>query len=984
MKTSLRPLIVLAVVLRLITPLAGQTDDLGGLLDALNKADAEKRTEDVKKVCDQILARDVVADYVNYGIEPMGKVVSHLKKLHQLTELVTSWKEELARSPDSERLNYLLAVAALSARNTSSEACGGRTSAFPPLHLRVKRAGSTFSGAIWNDKRGDWEELNSLIIAMPRKALIGFCGSAATALLKAPNLLANGEALPDAPWEQKQISRPATTGSLTDSNGGFQITGAGFPLHAVRNDDVFFAFREVEGDVSLEVTVESLDAQNQRGSAGVMIRGSLEPAAPFIALVAERRENSVRFWFRKQPSEAGKYLTDLCALRPHDPAFVRSCIQQMLTCFMNEAAKEAADRLIAAVPATRDSDSELFREIYLRSNLAMPVAGGQADPTPPRNEGERLQQAEELGNQAVEFQNAGKQEKAIECWLKMREMRPDQTLPLETHQQLIVSLMKLDRPDELKQEIKLLFLGRKPVNAVKDSGAIVSPSEKMLASVSLAEPCLVPPFMPAFSAAADYGVAVEIARELETLRGDHGQAAAAKAVAATLRLAAKDPAVLALTKKGGTAYLRKIDPGISGAGLALIAFQLQQAEETRPAAPAVLARLIEKRKETGFALIDLLLWKKRIDSMLGDKAAVERDQKELVAAIIESDRTPSPIAMSTAMQALLKNNDVAGAGKLAAAYERHEKRPAASLYDQVADAFGLLDLHQAKAVTTLPVLWTTSEGDSVRVHWELAQNPYPYGVNQEVLVSGVPTPGLDGQYDLRIYAECGLSFGSDHSKDDELVQIPTAASTGSWTGKIPSGHQWLVAVLKDAAGTTHRSLSIPATSGDNLLSPFHCVDVLAKQGPWSSPSKWFWGAALHEDFLKNACVISRLQHRIGAISIDHQPVPVDPSNEYVFAGWLKTDNGQGELAGDGYPAEAQLDLLFLDANGKVVGEFGEPTRTGGRWTLITSQFGPKKTGGMQMIPPSATHAKARIEIRTQCEVADVGFYRVTNGDSGKP
>lgn len=364
-------------------------------------------------------------------------------------------------------------------------------------------------------------------------------------------------------------------------------------------------------------------------------------------------------------------------------------------------------------------------------------------------------------------------------------------------------------------------------------------------------------------------------------------------------------------------------------------------------------------------------WKLRLGQMLD--RPLEKDQNALLQATMKDPQ--NPIAVSAAMDIVLEREDLVAAQQLAAAFQKVSKREPVPGFNQAAITLELLELYQGKG-NIMPFLWAEPEGNGARVNWEFGPNTLPFNPLHDTEVRGLPTPALDGKYDLEIYALSGASTGRDFSKKDLVVRLPAAKSTGSWSGTLPADRPWLVGVLRDRQGAFFKSSPVPAAFGKNLLSPLKVDQLQAKTGPWRSPLKWFWGSALSDDFQKEANFLSRLQAGSGTMEIDHAPVPIDPESNYVFTAWLKTDNGKAELEGYTYPADAYAGVIFLDDQGEIVGELGMSPSTGGRWTLISALFGPENGQTTQAIPPTATQAKIRLLVRTQCEIGEVAFCQL--------
>lgn len=940
-----------------------QTEDLDALLRELAKASREERLDDARGLCGQVLSRDVVGDFLARGTEPATNAMEQLLTQEELGSRVEAWKEELAKHPNSERLNFLLAMAGICAERANVKNRGW-TNYHLPIFLRIRREGSKFSGEV--QSKGRWEKIESVVISMPRTALAGFCGSGAAGTFRISSLTAGGRPVSQPEWRQTQISRPSTAGVFEDREGKIRITGAGNKFELDPADDIFFAYSELKGDLTLEVVLEEADWKNGEGAVGLMIRGSLEPGASYVALMAASRDNAVGFWFRTEPSETGRYLTALCALRPHDAAFVTACLDLMLSNGVNEGAYQAAERLLKADPKAFLGNTELFQRISWANNKDLPLPEVLEKGA---SEEERIQLGQSLLEQARAAQSESQNERAVALWQKAEKLLPGGQLPLVESQQFMISLKKLKRFDELKAVLKGIFLGQ----TRRELGLPLSPSERILFEVSLSDPGLVPDIMPLFAFAAENGIASQIAGDLGKFQGNREQKGAAQAVALVLRLAAQDPALISSIRKAGAAYAQSLPQGIPEAGLALLAYQLQQSAAGRPAAMSIIKKLSEGSR---FDPTSLLLWRARIADLQGKDPASE--QEEFIVRLIRSENQCNSLALSEGMQFLLKNGRIKEAEKLAQNYQAQasNKRPEENPFRQDSDALSLLDLYQGKGMP-MPVVWAVPAGDEAEVHWEFAPNNWGLTPSRETRAYGESIPAQAGRYDLEIYAVSGPYFSQDLPADECIAKFPGAASSGSWTGKMPPHRRWLVGVLKDKAGKTIVSPAVPALFGKNLLSPLDLESVLKKEGDWSSFSRLFWGAGKSAAFPRNILFVSRLQSYVGTIPFDYKPIPIGSDRDYIFSAWMRTPNGQQEKAGyNGYFADAGVAVAFFDGQDKQVAEWHEVPQVGNHWTLLAQHFSPVAKAGVKPLPPQARSAKVRVWVRTQCEVGDIGFYEI--------
>jgi len=944
--------LTLAIVLSLCCSSIAQTDTLGDLKGRLDSTDGEQ-TDAIRSLCDQILTRDVVADFVTEGDDAILAVMYRLLKLHELGSRMESWQEELAKHPDSERLNFLLAMASKVRKESSSDA-KVYPNTFLPVRVRLTRKGATFTAEM-NAGNRRWEEHVNL--DFPRKILVGFCANRTTAKIENVTFTGSRPLLPLPQWKQVQISRESTNGSIDGTEKSFQIHGAGFLLyHGKKADDIFFACQELDGDGSLEATLQGLDSSNPYGMAGLMMRASLDAASPFVAVLSQVEDRGMAFWQRGESSDIERYLTSLSKLRSHDPQFLAACIQEMFLVGMNRQALEVLQQWMKEDPTVTRQYGDLVQNIFVDAN-GLPLPSPEVKATP-SNEGDRMDLAMQFGKQANESQERGEHEKAVEYWHKMRELTPDHMLSLDEQQKLLVSLQKLKLDDELRDGLEEWFLGgAKAASAGRRC-------EEILSRVTLGEtPCLVFDKMSAFYLAAKIGAASGIAQKLDKVTGTTSQKAAAKAIAATLRVSAHDPAVM--ESLGKNAYLGMLAADISEAGLVLLAWQLEQTNLGRKAAIDVITKALAS-KQKDFDRNNLLLWRARLCQFEGVTKLADNSLTEIVENCLRDGTVPSEIVFGEVMRYLFGTGELGKAERLAALARSQYGRPVPS---EVSETLDLLDLHLGK-LKPMPVLWTMPAGEETEIHWEYAPGNWAFTPEREMRATGQPVAVWDHRYTLEIYA-LDSQYGSDRDLPEDylIARLPGAASAGTWKGLLPENRYWLVAVLRekdgkfvcDDKGARLVSPRIPAANGENLLGPLRVLDLADKRGNWSMETAAFWGAAPPTSFPNGHQFISRIQPDVGEIVIKHVPITLDPQQSYVFSIWLHQD-GIGAR------------IVFLDETGNSVAEWSEWPQIGGSWVHLSYNFGYNKRSGRSSLPSTARTAVILVRVTSQGELGNAALY----------
>ena len=80
--------------------------------------------------------------------------------------------------------------------------------------------------------------------------------------------------------QSADVGGPAIHGSAEFANGQYKITGAGANMWA-RQDQFHYVWREVPGNFTATATVKFLGEGNEHRKAGIVIRQTLDTAAPY-------------------------------------------------------------------------------------------------------------------------------------------------------------------------------------------------------------------------------------------------------------------------------------------------------------------------------------------------------------------------------------------------------------------------------------------------------------------------------------------------------------------------------------------------------------------------------------------------------------------------------------------------------------------------------------------------------------------------------
>ena len=155
-----------------------------------------------------------------------------------------------------------------------------------PYWVRLTRTGNNFVACCSPDGT-NWTQIGSTqVIAMSSNCYAGLAltshsdGTLCTATFSKVSLVS----LPS-PWLTGDLGSPGVTGSSIGINGSFTVLGAGSDIF--NSADCFrYVYVNASGDCDVMAQVTALGNTDPLARAGVMLRETLDPGAPNVALVA--------------------------------------------------------------------------------------------------------------------------------------------------------------------------------------------------------------------------------------------------------------------------------------------------------------------------------------------------------------------------------------------------------------------------------------------------------------------------------------------------------------------------------------------------------------------------------------------------------------------------------------------------------------------------------------------------------------------------
>ncbi len=118
------------------------------------------------------------------------------------------------------------------------------------------------------------------------------------------SVLQAGDAIPS-PWQGEDIGAPVLAGTASGNGAAFEIQGAGKDIWGT-HDEFHFVHQALNSDGSIVARVDAEDSTDEWAKAGVMMRASLDPSAPFVMSIMAPKWGSHLQW-RSSPGDEAAY-----------------------------------------------------------------------------------------------------------------------------------------------------------------------------------------------------------------------------------------------------------------------------------------------------------------------------------------------------------------------------------------------------------------------------------------------------------------------------------------------------------------------------------------------------------------------------------------------------------------------------------------------------------------------------------------------------
>ncbi|HSI85456.1 MAG TPA: tetratricopeptide repeat protein [Candidatus Methylacidiphilales bacterium] len=279
----------------------------------LNTLVNEKKNEEVAVMARQLLAQDPMAASRNRSYESYARTqaVQALNKTKQLLPYIRDLQKQLDSSPNSQRLNMLMAEALTGLSGGEKK----QTGSIPPVWLKLRREGENFISFCSLDGK-EWRELERTSMSLPNDIFVGIAVSSnntkapvvatfANVSLEGTTSVPEGIANLVSGWQLADIGKAEEVGTLkTLPDNVLQMTSRAGNLGNT-TDFCAFGYKKLSGDGELVARVNSMQCgpSAEWAKAALLVRESLEPNSRMIAVCQTMQSTEIMVTKRSTAGE---------------------------------------------------------------------------------------------------------------------------------------------------------------------------------------------------------------------------------------------------------------------------------------------------------------------------------------------------------------------------------------------------------------------------------------------------------------------------------------------------------------------------------------------------------------------------------------------------------------------------------------------------------------------------------------------------------
>lgn len=926
------------------------------------------------------------------------KIVQEFDNPRELAAFAAEVEKQLAHDPDSPGLN--LAMAALT-HESYPQSLRLRTFYAPnaklPVWLRLTRDGEEVRTSASNDGER-WTELDHQVVPLGKEPLavlsvqdpplawnkvltpnvnavfdhVALAPVEEVAPTLGPSALPvpwTETALPPLPKEAATVERkpevpPAPSSIRPD---GAMVLRADEGYFTQPGDSGRLVHRPLGSAQTFSARILSFEP-NSSSSAGIMLRASTEADAPFGAVLINS-EGAIFTLYRQGELPSLTYWRKLAALRPGDRTTQLALAEELSWYGHRAKAIAVCDSLIASDPLWMfgSQDYELHR---IFDEEAAPQLGDSLlawQPSGPLSEEEKGQLARTFGSTAAACEKQQRYDLVVALYQRSialydpSEFSMDRSM-LMVHPLLLDALIKLDRRDEACDEL-LSRLVPPPPSAGTTEGADDKYRYTRWLSYGYNDDGVDMGALSALDTARQAGLLAGLETALRR-RMTQSDALRLKEsgidwLLTMIRLYRRDPTVLAelpalLSGKTGNGKDLTVFSGLGPdilrlmvarqlqlwpgqERLALMAFRsatrLRAAvrrggsDEMEPAAGLQMARAEIQLGDEAAATGALGAVMEGLAAEGGTVQNSPRLSKHCMALLLQLDNA---VADQTFLQVLDHVREAVKGKGFDADYEREKQLRLGNVSQFDAQAW-LLDPSSNEAVPTLVYELQPHDTDEAgRV-----------GSNLEARGRSFPA--------MLIERKLHFQYGRDAGHLQDIGEVKTLNTWGTWQGALPSGTGLLKVALETSSGAAAWAPSRVAPRAGAAMTVLRSPNLLAnpdfaglaERDPdaetfalsgWKDLPRGFWLPGTLNSPLPGKAFVQCELFSYGEHVIHGARVPVEKGRAYLQTGWLRDEGGDR--------SRVRFGRSYLDEDGKVLKTTDCPDPGSLVWRRVSQRLYP--------------------------------------------